>query len=343
MISEAHEESLMQTVVPHRLVVDDKQLHLTEENRAAKYVQMIADLVRDISNETDSLFSLVRRLDGRLGIKSVGKGGRLVQALSGQLALIEELLTGNAYNPFVELLREQLRKAPLLHGMPSKLTAFDGNDAPTFCTALNQLVIDLRREARTEEFRRVLDNRRRQCQKNQKAAVRMINQIFERRSKVLVIRLDLVVGGETPETRGVAQSVSVKDARRSFAGFVRYLRETYPCLGYIYNLEYGVLTGYHFHVLIFMDGHLKWGDVAIAEQLGKHWRNTITEGRGRYWNCNAHPLNYQRLGVGMILRSDAIKRKHLVEDVLPYLTSKDFWLRLSGARKSFGKARCPIL
>lgn len=168
----------------------------------------------------------------------------------------------------------------------------------------------------------------------------MIAGIFEMRSKVVVERLDLVVGGETPETRGIAQSVSLKDARRSFAVFVRYLRETYPCLGYIYNLEYGVLTGYHFHVLIFLDGHLKWGDVAIAEQLGKHWRDTITEGRGRYWNCNARPLSYQRFGVGMILRSDAIKRKYLVEDVLPYLTSKDFWMRISGVRKSFGKMNC---
>lgn len=148
-----------------------------------------------------------------------------------------------------------------------------------------------------------------------------------------------MVGGESPENRGITQTVDLRQARTEFAKFIRCMRATYPQVGYLRELEYGLLSGYHFHVLIFIDGHLKRNDVRIAQELGEHWKNVITEGRGRYWNCNAWPQNYERHALGMTHRGDTLKREVLIDKVLDYLTRKRFWMRLDGIKKTFSKGQ----
>lgn len=339
MLSDEHERELMKTEMPRRMVVGNDQLILTEETRAAKYVQTIANAVREVCLNDDELFKLKHCPNGLYRIEANREGMKILRAVTQQWPAIEELIPDNVFNPFVEQLRKQLTLNPKLSGIPVPPNALARHDAQVMHHWLIDMVSNLRSSVRSEDFQRELDNRRRQMQKNHRAGIRYIDKIFEKRSKVLVIRLDLVVGGESPEGRGITQTVDLKQACSEFAKFIRYMRATYPQVGYLRELEYGLLTGYHFHVLIFIDGHLKRNDVRIAQELGEHWKNVITEGRGRYWNCNARPQDYERHALGMIHRSDTLKRKVLIDKVLDYLTRKRFWMRLEGVKKTFGKGQ----
>lgn len=99
------------------------------------------------------------------------------------------------------------------------------------------------------------------------------------------------------------------------------------------TFEYGTLTGYHFHLLLFFDGHKQWNGKALGFLLGEVWKNEITEGRGRYFNCNA--LKYAENGIGMIWHYEMAKREILKKKVISYLTKTDFWLKFQGTRKTF--------
>jgi hypothetical protein len=339
MIDDDHERKLMKAILPHRYSVGKERLLLTAETTAAKAVHMIANAVRDVCLMEVDLFVLKRRPNGMHRIQANREGLNLLRAATQQLSLVEELLPCNVFNPYVELLRAQLKLRQQIGDLPARVGALVADEAEKAFDWLDGFVKDLRAAAHSEAFQRELDNRRRQVQKNHLNGTRYIDKCFMKRSKLLIIRIDLILGGEQPESRGITDTVDLKQARKEFAKWVRYLRAAYPVIGYLHELEYGLLSGYHFHVLLLLDGHLKRGDVRIAQELGQHWDTVITEGRGRHWNCNAKAFDYERPALGMILRKDALKRKVLIEKVLDYLTRKRFWMRLEGVKKTFGKGQ----
>jgi len=329
----------MKACLPDRMVISDQHLLLTEETRAAKNVQIIANTVREVCRHDNHLFTLKKRSDGSHAIQANRDGTKIMRAVTEQLPLVEELIPCNVFNPFVEQLRKQLDLRPELREIPTKPPATVGGETLIWYGWLTDFVKDLRSAVRGDAFQRELLNRRKQTEKNHRAGSCYIDKIFEKRSKVLVIRLDLVVGGESPDGRGITQTVDLTQARAEFSKFLRYLRANFPLIGYLRELEYGLHTGYHFHLLIFLDGHLKRDGIGIAQKLGEHWKNVISEGRGRYWNCNERPQDYERFALGMTHRSDALKRKDLIDKVLDYLTRKRFWMRLEGVKKTFGKGQ----
>ncbi|VTU31047.1 hypothetical protein SRS16CHR_04800 [Variovorax sp. SRS16] len=339
MFHDDSERDLMNAHMPHRMVVGESRLVLTDETTAAKNVQIVAFAVRDACRHDNELFKLKHRNNGLHTIESTREGAKILRAVTQQLPAIEELIPDNVFIPFVEQLRKQLNLNPELREIPANLRGVIGHEAVMVHQWLTELVQTLRSNIRCENFQRELHNRSKQTQKNHREGIRYIDRIFKKCSKVVVIRLDLVTGGESPENRGITQTVDLKQARAEFAKFLRHLRETFPLLGYLRELEYGLHTGYHFHMLIFVNGRLKRDGVRIAQSLGEHWKNVITEGRGRYWNCNDRPKDYERFALGMTLRKDLLKRKVLIDKVLDYLTRKRFWMRLEGVKKTFGKGQ----
>jgi hypothetical protein len=75
--------------------------------------------------------------------------------------------------------------------------------------------------------------------------------------------------------------------------------------------------------------------------LGEHWK-VITEGKGIYYNCNAHKSNYRQCGIGMINYHDNTLREGLEKAAL-YLTKTDYYIQMLMADKgrSFGKSSLP--
>jgi len=343
MRSEEHLDKLMAIEPSPRYVIGDdpiRQEEKNDEHRISKNIKTIANFVRTIVNSDRNLFALRSKLRGPEPIHIHYEGRRLINAVSSRLREFEEYFPGNAINPYIELLRSAVRSDPSLMYADLDLKSAKGEGARELYAKLVNLVKSLRKAGRTEAFKKELDARRRQCQKNQKSAEDYIDAIFKyRASKNLAIRIDLACGCETLERRGIMNTVDVNQAKEELDRFIRYVRENYPLTGWMATLEYGLLTGLHFHVLIFIDGHQQFVGAALGYLFGEHWKNKITEGRGRYYNCNA--AWYRENGVGMIWHHDSAKREILMSRVVSYLTKSDFWIKFQGMRKTFFKGQMP--
>lgn len=154
-----------------------------------------------------------------------------------------------------------------------------------------------------------------------------VDRLFLIYSKVLVIRLDLEYADEW------SPFVTLSQAQRDIGEFIsrrRFSKLFENCIGFIVAREKGESEGaYHFHAMLFFDGHKQRGDVYLAQRIGEdYWVGYITrisakgkdlETRGHYYNCNAKA--YEHHGIGMVSYLDEVKRTDLLYAML-YLTKR---------------------
>lgn len=96
-------------------------------------------------------------------------------------------------------------------------------------------------------------------------------------------------------------------------------------VGYLAKLEYGLLSGFHFHVVVLCDGSKHREDITLARMLGEHWNNqVVANNEGRYYNCNRHKYDYRYLGIGTLDYYDHAKYSALVNLVIEYMVKTDY-------------------
>ena len=332
MLSEKHEDIVMDWDVGERFAIssDSASLEITHELRVAHSVKRIAKLVRAIARTSSPLFVIERR-GGRHILRPLGRGSELIRALGSGLNEIEELLAGNEFNAYLQLLRDARDEFPKYELCLPRADAVPSHLAYVAADEMNALVAWLRIQAKSEAFRKDLDNQRRKCDDNTRSATKFFDAWIARHSRLLAIRLDLV-----------PRAADAREARRMLKSFMRHVRETFGYfLGSIVKFETGALTGLHFHVVLLLNGHEHQSGVQIGKMLGEHWNGVLTEGRGRYFNCNTRTHSYRENALGMIERIDGLKRKAFVKWVIGYLAKTDFWIRIAGVRKTFTRSPMP--
>lgn len=145
----------------------------------------------------------------------------------------------------------------------------------------------------------------------------LINELFNRHSRLLFIRLDLSY------LERLSQSITIDDALAD----IRHLYENLEWnselskgyLGFIRKLEYTPIKGMHHHCLFIYDYDVRIGDIYLGQLLGRYWKEVITKCRGFHHNCNINADKYVRYAVGRIDRNDADKRQLLIDVVVKYL------------------------
>ncbi|EGH27726.1 hypothetical protein PSYJA_01294, partial [Pseudomonas syringae pv. japonica str. M301072] len=112
----------------------------------------------------------------------------------------------------------------------------------------------------------------------------------------------------------------------------------YAMVGYAWKLEYGKRKGFHYHLMLFLDGSKVMRHVAIGKSIGEIWVNEITEGAGSYWNCTGKEFYYKSCGVGEVDYYDAPKIQ-AVKDAAAYLVKIDRWITtlVPKGMRCFGK------
>jgi hypothetical protein len=168
--------------------------------------------------------------------------------------------------------------------------------------------------------------------KNYQSMVNYIDNLFERRSRLLVMRLDLSYRKDidTPFLNEVEIYHSYCQAKADREHLFRNMRSNSifdEMIGYIWKLEYGKEKGFHYHFIFFKNSEDKQ-DITIARRIGEYWANVITQGRGLYYNCNADKGKYRYLGIGTIDRSHTDSITNLKHKVVPYLVKPDENLRV---------------
>lgn len=177
------------------------------------------------------------------------------------------------------------------------------------------------------------------CDKNYRSMLSYIDRLFENRSRLLVVRVDLKYKKNHNDSvrrsmseygisgRGIDEFESVKSDMERLLANRRHNKIFDGLLGYVWKLEYGVLTRYHYHVVFFFNSSTKRADKLIGKNIGEYWSNEITQGRGAYFNVNSSS-NYYKFDVrGQVHYTDVDAREGL-RRIASYFSKADYFMRL---------------
>lgn len=351
MISQGYEKALFESPVLDRYAFGEPLQQESEEGSARVFtkefdflvsLRRAARVVKEVTDSKETLFKVVPRpyFKHVLVIEATRLGAGIMNLYRITQEEMEQCFPKHGFNPYVDLLFDARKAMPADIELHTQWKGAAGDEAVRVTAQLNDFVSYLRSKAGAQEFRAVLDRFRRSCDKNTRSLRHYVDAIFQHRGgRHLVIRLELGYAMEEALAAARPTSVTLEQAKEDLAKFQRYLRDHHPSTGFAAKLEYGLLRGYHFHALIFLNGHLRQKDVLIAQRFGEHWRWVICEGQGRYWNCNAK--YYRDRGIGMVSYDDGDKRVALIAKVASYLTKTDFWLRFQPGGKTLFKGLMP--
>ena len=196
-----------------------------------------------------------------------------------------------------------------------------------------QLISELKSEAMQGKCHTFMKG----AQKNTASLHRYVNRLFGRYARLLVLRVDLYYKTEFLDALSIEEIIKHKKAlfktRRKGALAANWV-------GYACRLEFAPLTGFHFHLAVFMNGAHVQRDVYYADAIIKEWLR-ITGNRGRGHNCNQKKAEYRECGIGMVGHADKTKRCYL-QKALAYLTKSESAARLKLKKhRTFFKGNLP--
>lgn len=144
-----------------------------------------------------------------------------------------------------------------------------------------------------------------------------LDALQEKHSKLLIVRVDLSYG----ENENVSLEQANKDFNRLLSNRRGKPKIFKHNIGYTEMVEHTEKKGIHFHTTFIFDGQKVSKDQIKGEQLGVHWRDNITKGKGIYYNCNRNDYG-EHHGIGMLDHKDKKKRKN-TDEALAYLCKDD--------------------
>ena len=223
---------------------------------------------------------------------------------------------------------------------------------PRFREILNRDFDLIRSTYTSADFVAEVDNFKRNEEKNVSSCCEYMAAQFERRSQLLVLRIDLYYRppfkewGYTPE------------ADSHYARFLRALRENRivpDVLGYISKREDGIDRGIHYHTLVILDGHKHRDAVNLTRLIGEDWvRRCGTaeydndarlgfvgeQNRGSYFNCYTRAGDYMFNGLGLVHPTNDDKLRGL-RIAIEYLCKESSQLKASVPVASDNDATAP--
>lgn len=144
-----------------------------------------------------------------------------------------------------------------------------------------------------------------------------LDALQEKHSKLLLVRVDLSYGEK--------ENVTLEQANKDFNRLLNNRRGKPKIfkhnIGYTEMVEHTDKKGVHFHTAFIFDGQKVSKDQIKGEQLGVHWRDNITKGKGIYYNCNRNDYG-EHHGIGMLDYKDKEKRIK-ADEALAYLCKDD--------------------
>lgn len=215
---------------------------------------------------------------------------------------------------------------------------FDVVNGRPWYQIFNQLVLNLRAIVRSTDYRKQLASRSTRIDRNRQSAVDLIERLFEKRSRLLIVRVDL--GYDKNENVGIDQ---VKQDRQRLFNNLRHNQIFKGLLGVIWKLEFGFKRGLHYHLIFIFDGALRRQDASIGGQIGDYWKELVRppshpENQHYAYSSNKFKQRFAECGIGMIQRDDEEKRGYLTDNVVGYLCKKDNFLvvKSTAREQTFG-------
>lgn len=170
-----------------------------------------------------------------------------------------------------------------------------------------------------------------------------------RRKRLVVVRIDLGYA-KSPHHRQHQLSVF-----KRHIGLLFKHKDRLPCFkhlrGYVCGIEYGLIKGWHAHLMLFYNGDRVQHDYALGQQVGEEWQKIVNNDLAKrqasdqpdwqpalnpiFFNCNAKKPQYQRCGIGRFSSTDpnfAQDFQYILE-TMHYLTKPHSHFHLKDQKK----------
>ncbi len=295
--------------------------------QTAKHIEDIVALTRDLLAEGPSQCAPGKSPVQRFGSKLDQRVQRALWLTPQQL---QENLPKHRLHPYVELFIQCAAREHLFNWRALG-KALSHAEHKEYAEARQRMLAALRSGAREPAFRKTVKLHQDKVRRNLTCIRRYTDAQFRRHSRLLVIRVDcMFIEGFAPahdwtQARAYRETL-IKFLNRVLPKVIQSQKDRdakkkpQPIAGYIIGTEYGIETGWHFHVTLFLNGDDHQNDVGIATAIGLNWLKEITGDNGRYHNCNldAKQGKHKAVGVGMVHRHDLAKREILSSVVTRY-------------------------
>lgn len=149
----------------------------------------------------------------------------------------------------------------------------------------------------------------------------LLDHMFKMRSRVLSVRVDLryrhIEQGQRhdPSMPGHPNLDEVEAHQAHFCELLRKRLLVDVFHKYLMRLEWAPRTGFHFHVMVLVEGRMRKDGIALGREIGRVWDGEVTKGQGLSFNCNLHAARggYRTRGTGMFDRDDREGRQNLIK------------------------------
>jgi hypothetical protein len=224
---------------------------------------------------------------------------------------------------------------------------FVGTDGVRYMDLFNSLIEQIYVCCQSREFTERERLRLANAEKNKRNALALEEAMFSNetgQSRWLVLSLTLRY---KPNFRQRSTPELIQQHRDRFFAARRFNTLMSGIKNYVWTIEQGEETGLHLHVILFYSADHNH-DESIAKQIGEYWVDSVTEGKGDYWNSNAAWLKkvYKNrghgIGVGQINWNDTEKREALRKRLV-YLAKAQQYLMVKAAQnmRTFDMGRVP--
>ena len=308
-------------------------------------LRSIEKLMCELADSKGFLFSSYTHQLYGVKVKAERLGRYFVDKLKRGKGMLEQYFPCHVVNPYVEVFFRCVDRVDELHSLRVWRDLRNGA-AEAFSVRMNDLVEFVRLELASDAFKAVLKRFRKASVKRVNSLEGYIDALFAKHSRMLVVRVYLFYQSGFVSGREDFYG-DVSKVKVHWAKMQKDLHKGIPVdglLGFACKLEYGQLKWFHFHLLLFYNGSNHRQDGVLARMVGEYWRDSITAGTGRYFNCNAVKDKYKYLGIGMISFNQLDRVSALKNRVASYLTKVDYWVRLSAdSGRSFFRGNMPKL
>lgn len=327
---------------------------LDAEYSIANDVDYITKFVKKLINTTRDLLTLASapvtrsRRPNRQCIKTTRGGQCFLRCLQIDLdRILDKYPDIDKFNLYFGLYHDavmqdvQFCKGPVSFATVARLewlNSVDRNYFPDDALArivkyANEAVEQIRRNGKADKFLKWQSDLERQPKENEGRILSLIDACLGVNHHILALRFDFGYGQFycDPERSGEI-AVSYREIRQHRVALRRFLKRELKdrlpfgaCNGMAFamKLEYGLDKGYHFHIIVILNGDVARADGRITEMICNQWKYQITKGRGGACNCNLRL--YKRKGIGSIKHHQTEKIEILRTEVAPYIAKADFY------------------
>lgn len=268
---------------------------------------------------------------GQKGLKRLGKSLLIACRQYRELMLVidgnkvSKRFQHSKLHPYLDVALNEIESAE------AKVeNAFQFGDHNGLSRELISLASAIHTRTNTKQFKQAVYNYERNADSKLRRALAYVLSLFAKRSRLLVLRVDLYV---RPTEKAWGYSTDADAAFDKFAEALACNEIVPDVMGWMSAREDGVERGRHYHVIAFLDGHLHWSGASLTQLLGEYWVHACVGSSqvGSYFNCFALAKVYPHLGIGLVHCKDAKKLLGLFY-AIRYLCKTEVQLIATGQR-----------